>query len=167
MKAEKISSLAMEASEVEKDSPGFMEPGSRVKGKRGPKGPWKHKEHMNGGTPDPANQKPGAQPLRDPVAELRPLTDQAVTFYSNLLVQYAEDERARLVPQTHEILSQSSAMAMNQYFPNAIGAHASLIVILLVVGQTGMNAHHLRRENLEKLRAEKAMRDSIVTKEKK
>lgn len=167
-KSQKLSNLASDAIEAEKDSPGFMEPGSKIKKKRGPKGPWKNKSAGVTGQSGPASSvgegqthpSSGPTPV-DPIAELLPLTTQVTLFYSNFLVQFAEDEKARLDKQTETVMAHTSAVCLQQYFPNAMGTHASLIVLMLIVGQTSFNAYSLRQQNLEKLREEKRQREAM------
>ena len=154
----KLSSLANDAAEIEKTSGGFMEPG--LKRKRGrPAGSKKksdegHSGQTIGGLSGPSPSGTGAAPSVDPIAELMPLTTALTSFYSGFLVQIAEDERARLDKTTSDTLSHTTAVCMNQYFPNAMGKHASLVVLLCIIGQTSFTAYQLRKENLAKLMKE-------------
>ena len=149
----KIANLASDAAATEKQSPGFMEPGSKIKGKRGPKGPWKHKDEKEAGPQ--AAQGPAQKPPVDPVAELMPVTSQVTEFYSNFLIQFAEDDKAGLEPGIKQTMAHTGAVCLNQYFPNAMGVHAPLIVLLCIVGQTSFNAYMMRQMNLEKLKEQK------------
>src|ERR1700726_1762505 len=101
--------LVGEAAQAEAQSPGFMEPGAKLKKKRGPKGPWKHTEKTAAGdTTTAAGPVNLLTPPVDPIKELQPLTDQLTIFYSNMLVQIAEDERAALSGETQKIMSHST-----------------------------------------------------------
>ena len=150
--------MASEAAVIEKSGPGFMEPGDKIKKKRGPKGPWKNKEPEAPSVSQ--SQSPGLAPQTDPVSELLPVTNQLAIFYSKFLVQFAEDERAALNQETQNHISHASAVCLNQYFPDAMGKHAALVVLLCIVGQTSFTAYTLRSQNLEKLKDQKRRQEA-------
>ena len=154
-----LSSLASDAASIEAEGGGFMKPGEKRKRGR-PK-----KTEAAAPTKAPAGATtsggPSNGPQVDPITELLPLTKTTTALYSNVLVMYAEDERARPDKNTQDALSHAQAACLVQYFPNSFGNHAALILLATIIGSTGFNAWALRRENLEKLKAEKAVMNGI------
>lgn len=138
---------------------GFMEPGTTRKRGR-PKGSTKKVGSTPGSSFDSGVSPGGTSasshqvPHVDPIAELMPLTTGLASFYSNMLIQIAEDQRAALTKEKSDIIAHTSAVCLNQYFPGALGAHASAIVLGVTVLETSLTAVRLRKENLEKMREE-------------
>lgn len=165
---EKLSHLAEKSKEHAHEG-GFMEPGTTRKKRGRPAGSGKGQSqsgvHGFGGSqtgtggdrPSPLGSN---GPQRDPIAELMPLTTGLASFYSNMLVQIAEDERARPGKDKELAVAQLSACCLNQYFPNAFGLHAAAITLCIVVAETSFTAVRLRKENLEKYRAEARRRQA-------
>lgn len=153
---EKLNIMAQNA-KAETSAGGFMNPGAKRRGRRpGSKNQARSGPGVAGGTSGPGPMAGGTpQPHVDPIAELMPVTKGLATFYSNFLVQIAEDERAKLTEEKHAVISHTAAVCLNQYFPGVLGAHAALIVLSVTVLETGMSAMRFRNENLEKLREEK------------
>lgn len=116
------------------------------------RGPYKKRD-------EPDSKRPEIERTKvDPIQESMQLTGPLVEMYSNMLVQIAEDERARLNSETKSTMVHTSAVVINQYF-GGIGEHAALITLAMVTASTSFNAWKLRAENLEKLREEKRQRD--------
>lgn len=163
---EKLNNMASDAADLNKEV-GFMDPGAERKRKSGSgrhkkdctcekcvarrssSGPSLGRQRIIGG---PGEELP--RPQVDPIQELMPVTTGLVSFYSNWLVQIAEDERARLTKEKSDVLAHTSAVCLNQYFPGVLGSHAALIVLCVTVAETSFAAVKLRRENLEKMKAE-------------
>lgn len=167
---DKLSHLAEKSKEHALDG-GFMEPGTTRKKRGRPMGSTSKDRpqpgvHGHGGpqAKDGVSSPNGGAP-RDPIADLMPLTTGLASFYSNMLVQIAEDERARPGKDKETAVAQLSAVCLNQYFPNAFGVHAAAITLCIVVAETSFTAISIRRENLEKYRAEARRRQAAGYKE--
>lgn len=157
-----LSSLANDAASIEAEGGGFMKPGEKRKRGRPKKGTTVGTATFEGTQKSQATPGgPSNGPQIDPTTELLPLTKTITQMYSNILVMYAEDERAKLDSPASDALSHASAACLVQYFPNSFGTHAALILMASIVGTTGFNAWILRRENLAKLKAEKSAMNGI------
>lgn len=163
-----LTDLAHDAASIEKEGGGFMKPGE--KRKRGRKSlPRDEKGNIvreggpggRGTTTQAGGGTSDVPPQINPIAEVLPLTRAVTSIYANVLVVYAEDERARPSLETGEHMSQSGAACLVQYFPDTFGKHAALILFSTIVGTTFFNAWVLRRENLAKLKAEKELKEKI------
>lgn len=147
----KLENLASDAASIEKEAGGFMQPGEKRRRGRPRKDP---------NAPPKEQAQPNPQ-VKDPIPEIKTLTKPVVGLYSNVLVMYAEDEKAALNDQVQEALSETSAQCLHQYFPDTFGKHTALIVLTLTVGSTFLNAWRIRKENIEKMKEEKAHRESM------
>jgi hypothetical protein len=153
---EKLEQMASNA-RAEVGDHGFMNPGAKRRGRGRPRGSKNGAKHVDphGDPAGPIDQSLNENRQQvDPIQELMPLTHGLASFYSNFLVRLAEDERARLTKEKSDIIAHTSAVCLNQYFPGALGSHASAIVLGVTVLETSMVAIALRKENLEKLREE-------------
>lgn len=150
--SEKLNIMATEAGDLAGQK-GFMNPGAERK-KRG-----RPRKDQGAGPQKPAHDPiPGSTvnvaPPIDPIAELMPLTTALATFYSQFLVQIAEDERVALTKDKHQLVAHTSAVCLNQYMPGVLGKHASAIVLIVTIAETSFVAYRLRMENLARLRKE-------------
>ncbi len=138
----------------------FMSPGRKRGRPRKVPGDGSGEAKKMGPKPQPGSV--GPVPQVDPIAELMPLTMGLASFYSNMLVQIAEDERAKLSKEKSDLIAHCSAVCLNQYWPGALGKHASAIVLAVTVGETSFVAYRLRKENLERLREEARRRGPVT-----
>lgn len=128
----RISQLA-ENAKVNATSPGFMEPGSKVKGKRGR--PAKTEEQK-------AESKAKEKPKEIPTKELvKPL----VTMLSTLAVAYVEDERAAMKPAEIEAGSEAIGMILDKYMPDICNDYGPFIMAGMVFGPWGMKVYAFKK----------------------
>lgn len=153
---EKVKVMAQEAKEIDKES-SFMEPG--LKKKRGPKGPWKNKAQsgpsvQTAPTPNPeAVQEETVNTLKQIIGPVWQVIDSGAVKWAG------DDERAALGKERLEIVTHTSAVCVNQYFPDALGKHAPLILLTVTTLTWGVTVFAIRRENIQKLLKEKKERD--------
>ncbi len=122
---EKLNKMAEDVKSVEGDS-SFMQPGEKKKRGR-PKG-WKKE----------TGPQIGAQPTQAMVG----INDNTETFkkilgplwetVSAAAGELTGEDEARMKPQELEFITQSSSACINQYFPNALGQHANLLLFITV-----------------------------------
>ncbi len=121
---QKLNNMAQEVKSVEGDST-FMNPGEKKKRGR-PKG-WKKE----------------AGPQSSPVMGVNPAVSDNTETFKKILQPLWEtvsaaageitgEEEARMKPQELELMTSSSAACINQYFPNALGQHANLLLFVTV-----------------------------------
>lgn len=156
---QKLDHMANQAAEHIGDSGGFMEPGTKKRGR--PKG---SKDKRSGPTQDPGARTQGSStnsaaggPTVDHTAELIPLVRPLWLIADRTAVEYAGDERAALGADRLQVLVQTSAQCLNQYLPDVLGKHAPLCVMLVTVMQWSVIVYSVRRDNIEKIKRERVI----------
>lgn len=152
---EKLQNMALDAKEASATN-GFMQPGTKSKGRGRPKGSKNEKSGAPkdaGRGPDSSNDpgRPGG-PNTDHTAELIPLVRPLWLMADRMALEYAGDNRASLGAERMQILVQTSAQCLNQYLPDMLGKHAPLCVLLVTVMQWGVVVYSVRQDNIQKMK---------------
>lgn len=156
---EKLTKMANDAKEASSISGGFMEPGTKKRGR--PKGSkFKSGAPEDGGARtsqsyNGAEKAPGGGPSVDHTADLMPLVKPLWQIADRTAVQYAGDERAAIGSDRLQILTQTTAQCLNQYLPDILGKHAPLCVLLVTVMQWGVVIYQVRTDNINKMKNER------------
>jgi hypothetical protein len=160
---EKLNIMADQASK-ESSVGGFMQPGRNRRGR--PKGSH-NKGHEKVSLP---SHGPGAEssgpggvqngPQGDVIAVYKPLATGVVETLSNVCVQLAEDERAKIDGQARVAMIDSGAVCGYYFLGAGSEKWVALGTFLLIGGQAVWAATRLRAENLAKMRAEARQHNS-------
>lgn len=154
---EKLTNLASEAAEVEKTSGGFMNPGAKRKRGR-PQGSQSKVgagPQLTGSQSISPGQTSSPAPGIDLVTKWIPWSTMYTEMLSNLCIQVAEDEKAKIIEPQKTLLIQSGAQVGADFLGDVGSKWMNLTAFLGVSALAGFAAYKLRSENLEKLRAEK------------
>lgn len=142
----KLEQLATDAGN-EESAGSFMNPGGKKKRGRKPGSKNKAKEPdevLPRETIDPEAEREALKPVIRPVFKLMSMAG----------VRAAEDERAALSDEQQEMMTHTASGVVVKYMPG-VSEHADLICLSLMMSQWAITVVMLRRENLEKMRAER------------
>lgn len=167
----KVKAMAEEAKQIDQ-SQSFMEPGTKTEGKkRGPKGPWKNKKD-SGGAAGMGSAGNGPTLLSGPTPEqiqaetiksLEQILDPLWSLIDAQAVAWAGDDRRASLGERKPLVVHTSAICLNQYFPDALGRHAPLILLTVTVATWSVGVFAVRADNIRKLREEKRLRDEAAS----
>lgn len=140
---EKIEEIKEAAKEADKSTGGFMEPGTKVKGKPGRKPGQKNKKPES----EPSQSKPEPQQVQGPPTS--ELLKPGLSLISEGAARWCKHKDAQMTPQELDMGAQLLGQLMDKYAPNALTKYGLEITCAVVFAGYGIRVLKIKRAMVE------------------
>lgn len=142
----KMDEIKSGAAEAESGNAQFMQPGTKVKAKRGPykkEGKTKKAEAKSeSGTAHPDQPKPGSD---ESIAQTAMILKPVFAIGSQLVAKWADTPEAMMMPSELETVSAASASIIEKYMPSMLDKYGAELILFTTVGMYGARVVTLKR----------------------